>query len=234
MGLFSRLLVAVFASVVVCAESYAQATSAEPAECSIDGLLRKNGEGREEPQIEGHTGWIVAIPQSDDERASWKRKPWKVRTLVQAGPTIYRPIGPPLAHKTPVRVMKQRLRHRSHGRYEGLLDVETSNGKRFTIELDSYTFRPFWACQIRALKYHFSTWAPSRGVMVVRIAKAARPVDYKGDWTILKKQEQLLCEAQVQTGRYLKEPVLSCRVLDARGHELPSVEVKMSDATILY
>jgi hypothetical protein len=206
------------------------------AECAARGIGRKGGGAREEPMLGGVVGYVMASPTSEADRVGWKKRGWSTRALVQTGPDTWKPEGEAIQHKTRARIRKQWLGHAGFGRYVGRLEVELEGGRHIMVGLESFTHRPYWACPLREADNEPYAWSPSPGPVVAKLVDGARLVDSGGDWTILKKREQLLCEPAVGRIHVGSTDLagVNCRVFDAKGNSTQHVLAQPDDLIIIY
>ena len=230
-----RSLVVAALCALSAAEVHAQVGATIPPECALEGLPRGDVMNGGEPQLQGRQGWLVGFPRSENrDMINWRKRPWRVPTLVQRGPDRWEPNGPSLQHKTPVRVVAQYLGHAGHGSWNGRLEVETADGKRAMVDLRAFTYRPFWACPLRDMKRDSSLWHDYGGHVIAVMAPEVKPTDRDGKWVEVKKNEQLVCETNVIHGEKISGLVILCSVLDARGRDMNTVQPLFSDVTIVY
>jgi hypothetical protein len=208
----------------------ADGASSVPPECALGGLPTRGGGPRDEPLLEGRSGWLMGKPESDAERVAWRKKPWQVPTLVQVGPVAWEPKGPPVAHKTPVTVVKESLRSDWH-RWVGTLEVATQGDTRAIVDLRSFAFRPYWQCPLREAGNAAAQrlWQNVEGPIVATLAGGTKAVNRSGAWVELKKKETMLCSPLVREGEQLE-----CEIIDARGRSQQAVMARAADVVTLY
>lgn len=101
--------------------------------------------GREEPQYEGVSGYVV-INYIDSDLSSSEdfcNTPWQV-PIYRQDKQFYVECGT-VEHKTPVVVKSQSLTHESYGAYSGYLTVvRTDNQEEFCIDVGNFMTEPYW------------------------------------------------------------------------------------------
>jgi hypothetical protein len=149
--------------------------------------------GREEPIYEGRLGF-VAISSTEAEST---KKPWKVHLVKQTGPETFEVTKQTIQHKTEVKVLKQQLKHRGHGFYEGFLVVESVEDKKIhAINVNNFVTHPYWEKPVvEAIK--------SGPIIAKYTGQGKKPVDKLGEWVNIKSGEEVIIMGKSGTNGYI-------------------------------
>ncbi|NVB39308.1 hypothetical protein G6O69_15805 [Pseudenhygromyxa sp. WMMC2535] len=202
--------------------------SADQPEPDCDAFVVQ--EGRNEPRFSGLRGFVMgSIPSTYTNKLP--KNNWKARVHVQTGPENYKPTNKTVAHKTPIVVEQQVLRHHGWGNYTGVLLVREVGGTDyFYIDKRNFVATPYWTCGVNK--------ASSRGwPFIAEVVSNAKGLDSDGDWVSVKKGTQVLCSSSSRTthlGR--KRGFVACETyrMWKLGYGGTSVEYNPEDLRVIY